>query len=64
MSPLALILLIGCTRPGSTGTDPITEGFEIGEEPPDFTLTNAEGDLVSLSDYPDQRVIVVGTASW
>ena len=45
-------------------TTPITEGFGIGETPPDFTLTDAEGSLVSLSDYSDPRVVGVGTASW
>ncbi|MFT5685974.1 MAG: peroxiredoxin, partial [Myxococcota bacterium] len=40
------------------------EGFAVGETPPDFTLVDAEGNLVSLSDFPDQRVMVVGTASW
>jgi len=57
-------LLTGCVAPGSTGTDPIKEGFAIGEAPPDFTLSDVTGTLVSLSDYDGQRVIVVGTASW
>jgi hypothetical protein len=56
--------LIGCTVPGSTGIDPIKEGFAIGEAPPDFTLSDVTGAPVSLSDYDGQRVIVVGTASW
>ena len=57
-------LLTGCTVPGSTGTDPLKEGFAIGEVAPDFTLPDASGEPVSLSDYLGQRVIVVGTASW
>ena len=56
--------LIGCPVPGSTGIDPIKEGFAIGEAPPDFTLSDVTGAPVSLSDYDGQRVIVVGTASW
>ncbi|MFT5583165.1 MAG: cytochrome oxidase Cu insertion factor (SCO1/SenC/PrrC family) [Cognaticolwellia sp.] len=40
------------------------EGFDIGEMAPNFTLPNAEGQTVSLTDYQGGRVAVVGTASW
>lgn len=32
--------------------------IEVGEEAPDFTLTSAEGEEVSLSDFRGQRVIL------
>lgn len=48
----------------TTDTTEFVEGFGVGEVPPDFTLTDAGGNLVSLSDFPEQRVMIVGTASW
>lgn len=32
--------------------------IKVGEEAPDFTLTSAEGEEVSLSDFREQRVIL------
>jgi peroxiredoxin len=37
---------------------------EIGDPAPDFTLENMDGDMVSLSDYSGQFVIVNFFASW
>ncbi|MDG1480405.1 MAG: hypothetical protein P8R54_12480 [Myxococcota bacterium] len=48
----------------TSDTDSFVEGFGVGEVPPDFTLADAAGNLVSLSDFPEQRVMIVGTASW
>ncbi len=36
----------------------------IGGETPDFTLTNLDGDVVSLSDYRDFIVLINFWASW
>ena len=48
----------------TSDADSFVEGFGVGEVPPDFTLADAAGNLVSLSDFPEQRVMIVGTASW
>ena len=36
----------------------------VGQPAPDFTLPDADGNLVSLSDFRGSRVIVMGTAEW
>ena len=35
-----------------------TSRLEVGDTAPDFTLTDAHGESVSLSDYADSKVIV------
>lgn len=40
------------------------EGFAVGACPPDFALPDGAGDLVALSDFPDQVVVVLSTAAW
>jgi len=40
------------------------QGFEVGDEPLDFTLPDVDGRSVSLSDFEGQRIIVVGTSDW
>lgn len=47
-----------------TPEETFPQGFGVGEQPPDFTLPDANGDMVSLSDYSGQRVVIVGTAAW
>ncbi len=54
----------GLDTSDTSDTDSFVEGFGVGEVPPDFTLADAAGNLVSLSDFPEQRVMIVGTASW
>ena len=39
-------------------------GTEVGMQAPDFTLTNMNGEEVSLSDYQGQRVFLNFWASW
>ena len=48
----------------TTDTTDVVVGLGIGETAPDFTLADQNGNLVSLSDYSGQRVMIVGTASW
>ena len=36
----------------------------VGQMAPDFTLPDADGNLVSLSDYRGSRVLVMGNAEW
>jgi peroxiredoxin Q/BCP len=38
--------------------------LEVGQPAPDFTLPDADGNLVSLSDYRGSRVLVMGNAEW
>lgn len=39
-------------------------GTEVGMQAPDFTLTNMNGEEVSLSDYQGQKVFLNFWASW
>lgn len=39
-------------------------GLQVGDCAPDFTLTSAEGERVSLHDYAGQRILVIGSATW
>lgn len=47
----------------STGTSTAT-GIQIGDKAPDFTLTDINGQTVSLSDFEGQQVIVNFWTSW
>ncbi|MFW6301247.1 MAG: TlpA family protein disulfide reductase [Bacillota bacterium] len=42
----------------------IEEGLEPGQLAPDFTLTNLEGEEVSLSDYRDKYVLINFWTTW
>lgn len=42
----------------------VEEGIEPGQLAPDFTLTNLEGEEVSLSDYRDQYVMINFWTTW
>ena len=37
----------------------ITKGYTIGDEATDFTLKDVDGDMVSLSDYPNAKGFIV-----
>ena len=39
--------------------DEVVEGVEVGSEAPDFTLTDIEGNEFNLSDYEDEKVVVL-----
>ena len=39
-------------------------GLQIGETAPDFTLTNMQGEPMTLSDYRGSKVILNFWASW
>ena len=42
----------------------IEEGIEPGQLAPDFTLTNLDGEEVSLSDYRDKYVLINFWTTW
>ena len=59
----------GTTDDGDPGTtddgDPdCTEGMEVGQCPPDFTLIDGSGAQRSLSELRGAPVLIVGTAEW
>lgn len=59
--------LVGCVadkEPGAVPPGGHAQGFEVGDEPLDFTLPGTDGELVSLSDYAGRRILVVGTSGW
>ncbi|AIY06099.1 cytochrome c biogenesis protein [Planococcus sp. PAMC 21323] len=43
---------------------PTEEGLAKGEKAPDFQLTTLDGDVVTLSDYQGQKVILNFWATW
>lgn len=53
-----LLFLSGC--PGG----PPASSVVVGEQAPDFTLVNMEGERVSLSDYRGQVVVINFWATW
>ena len=55
---LVVFLLVGCQ------SGPPRSSVTVGEAAPDFTLVNMEGDMVSLSDYLGQVVIINFWATW
>lgn len=48
----------------ATTEDLQKSGLQIGESAPDFTLTNLQGESMSLSDYRGNKVILNFWASW
>lgn len=54
----ALLLLSGC--PGG----PPPASVVVGEQAPEFTLMNMEGESVSLTDYRGQVVVINFWATW
>ena len=40
------------------------EGLAIGATAPEFSLPDGDGNLHSLSDYADQKVVLVFFATW
>ncbi len=40
------------------------EGLAIGATAPEFSLPDGDGNLHSLSDYVDQKVVLVFFATW
>lgn len=52
--PLVLLALISAACTGDDGSGEI----EVGAEAPDFTLPNATGGEVSLSDFDGQPVLL------
>lgn len=42
----------------------IVKGIQPGQRAPDFTLTNLEGEEVSLSDYRDKYVLINFWTTW
>jgi peroxiredoxin len=51
---LSILSAVGCA----------TEGVEIGNKAPDFELYNLDNQLVSLSDFRDQPVLLNFWATW
>lgn len=49
---LAVILFV-------SATNPIGEGYKIGDQVKDFSLKNVDGEMVSLSDYEDAKGFIV-----
>lgn len=47
---------IAMATPAETET---TKGYTIGDEATDFTLKDVDGDMVSLSDYPNAKGFIV-----
>lgn len=53
-------------------SDPVDEfeacegaiGLNAGDCPPEFALLAGDGSQVSLGDFPGQRIVVIGTATW
>ncbi len=54
----AASLLAAATTPWKT-TNPNGNGLEVGEKAPDFSLKNIDGEMVSLSDYPEAKGFIV-----
>jgi cytochrome oxidase Cu insertion factor (SCO1/SenC/PrrC family) len=51
---LILLLLLSLVACGSSGDD----GISVGDSAPDFSLTDSDGNQVSLSDYHGQPVLL------
>ncbi len=49
---------------GSIGTNPGSEGIQIDEKAPDFTLQNSAGETVRLSDLRGKPVVINFWATW
>jgi len=49
---------------GSTGPDAESEGIQIDESAPDFTLQNSTGEKVRLSDLHGKPVVINFWATW
>ncbi|MEA3544358.1 MAG: TlpA disulfide reductase family protein [Thermodesulfobacteriota bacterium] len=59
---LFTLLLVGCDN--STSESPVPKGGLIGNIAPDFTLTDMEGQPVSLSQFRGKVVILNFWATW
>ena len=55
---LALVLLVAGCSPTST------QGIKIGNQAPSFQLHNLDGELVSLSDFQGEPVLINFWATW
>ena len=56
MLTLAIMLLLQACGGGGDGDE--VEGIKVGAKAPDFTLSSATGEEVSLDDYADQPVLL------
>ena len=64
---VAVLGLPGCATPSqavSGGLSVVTTGTDIGQQAPDFTLTDLEGNQVRLSDLRGKVVFINFWASW
>lgn len=68
-----LMLLIGCAANepvpddgvrDDTGPVPCEMGLSPGDCAPDFTLVNADGESVTLSELQGRRLVVLGSSLW
>ena len=41
------------------GSIPVKNGYDIGDKVEDFTLKNVTGEMISLSDYEDERGVIL-----
>src|SRR5690606_24226038 len=60
---IARLLLMLLTFSGLYAFGPpktINEGYSIGDLAADFTLTNVDGEMISLSDYNEAKGFLVG----
>jgi len=53
-----VLVLIIATLLAACGSNSDTDGIAVGNSAPDFSLTNSEGNIVSLSDYQGQPVLL------
>lgn len=57
---LSMALFLGLFAVSSfTNDNPVSDGYEIGDEATDFKLKNVDGKMVSLSDYKDAKGFIV-----
>ncbi|WP_027965033.1 redoxin domain-containing protein [Halalkalibacillus halophilus] len=51
-------------EPEDVNADDIEVGLDLGSEAPDFELETLEGEIVQLSDYRGQKVMINFWATW
>src|SRR5690606_14306594 len=53
------IFLIACFAMLTAGISPQPEGYQVGDAVQNFKLKNVDGKMVSLSDYRDQKGVIL-----
>lgn len=62
--PLALLMACAAADTTDANGEPCREGTRVSQCAPDFTLVDADGATVSLSDHRGERVLLVAASMW